>query len=106
LTEPRFVYAIQLTYVYGGKTHGWAAFRMSWGDGDHNNQRNAGLSGCKGGVSLSVETIPQDMWSRRYRGGRQKTITIWVNSTIDGFRICPDTKPFSFGVSEVTLLVP
>ena len=106
LTEPRFVYAIRLTYAYGDKTHGWAAFRMSWGDGDHNNRRNAAVSGCKGGTSLSVETIPQGMWSRRFRGGRQKTITIWVNSTIDGFRICPDTKPFSFAVSEITLLVP
>jgi hypothetical protein len=106
LIEPRFVYAIRLTYAYGDKTHGWAAFRMSWGDGDHNNWGNAGVSGCKGRVSLSLETFPHDMWSKRYRGGPQKSLTIWVHSTIDGFRICPDTKPFSFAVSEITLLVP
>ena len=106
LTEPRFVYAIRLTYAYGDKTHGWAAFRMSWGVGDHNKRGSGGVSGCKGGVSLSLETFPHDMWSRRFRGGAQKSLTIWVNSTIDGFRICPDTKPFSFAVSEIKLLVP
>ena len=105
LTERRFVYAIRLTYAYGDKTHGWAAFRMSWGDGDHDNRRNRRVSSCNGGVSLSLETFPH-MWSRRYRGGPQKSLTIWVNSTIDGFRLCPDTKPFSFAVSEITLLVP
>jgi len=26
LTEPRFVYAIRLTYAYGDKTDGWADF--------------------------------------------------------------------------------
>jgi hypothetical protein len=105
-TEPRDVYAIRLTYAYGDKTHGWAAFRMSWGIGDHNNNEANGGSNCKGKVSLRLETFSHDMWSKRYRDGPQKSLTIWVNSTIDGFRICPDTKPFSFAVSRITLLVP
>ena len=105
-TEPRFVYAIRLKVAYGPQTSGWAAFRMSWGNSNHDTWRSEGVSGCKGGVSLTVETVPHDMWSRRYRAGSQKTLTIWVNSTIDGFRICPDTKPFSFAASEITLLVP
>ena len=104
-TEPRFVYAIRLTSLTetrhtGGRPSecpGEMAITKPGGARDH---------GCKGGVSLSVETIPHDMWSKRYRGGPRKSLTIWVNSTIDGFRICPDTKPFSFAVSEITLLVP
>jgi hypothetical protein len=105
-TETRFVYAIRLTYSYGDNTSGWAAFRMSWKAGDHNNHGSGGVSGCKDGVSLNIETFPHDMWSKRYRGGSQKSLTIWVNSRIDGFRICPDNKPFSFEVSKLTLLVP
>jgi len=106
ITEPRFVYAIHLTVSYGPQTSGWAAFRISWGNSNHDTWRGEKISGCKGGDSLRVETIPHDMWSRRYRGGSQKSLTIWVNSRIGGFRICPDTKPFSFSVSEITLLVP
>ena len=105
-TEPRFVYAIRLKIDYGPQTSGWAAFRISWGNSNHDPWRGEKILGCKGGDSVSVETIPHDMWSKRYRGGSQKSLTIWVNSTIDGFRICPDTKPFSFSVSEITLLVP
>jgi hypothetical protein len=102
--EPRFVYAVRLTYAYGD-TDGRAVFRMSWG-GDHGSGGNRTVLGCKGGVSLNLETVPHDMWSRRFRSGSQKRVTIWVNSTIDGFRICPDTKPFSFAASEIRLLVP
>jgi hypothetical protein len=105
-TEPHFVYAIRLKVSYGQYTPGWAAFRMSWGISGSDTWGNERVSGCKGGVNLSVETIPQGMWSRKFRGGPQKLLTIWVNSTIDGFRICPDTKPFSFTASEITLLVP
>jgi hypothetical protein len=105
-TEPRFVYAIRLKIAYGRQTSGWAAFRMSWRTGDHDTWGNEGASGCKGGISLSVETVPHDMWTERHRGGPQKTLTIWVNSAIDGFRICPDTQPFSFAASQITLLVP
>jgi len=105
-TERRFVYAIRLKIGYGPQTSGWASFRMSWGNSNRDTWRSERVLGCKGGVSVSVETIPHDIWSRRYRSGSQKSLTIWINSTIDGFRICPDTKPFSFAVSEITLLVP
>jgi hypothetical protein len=104
--EPRFVYAIRLRYAYGEKTNGQADFRISWGVDGHDSGTNGGDRDCKGGVALRVETIPHDIWSKRYRGGPQKSLTIWVNSTTDGFRICPDAKPFSFAVSEITLLVP
>jgi hypothetical protein len=105
-TEPRFVYAVRLTYAYGDKTDGLASFRMLWGRDNHDGGGNRTALGCKGGISLNLETIPHDIWSRRYRSGPQKTLTVWVNSTIDGFRICPDSKPFSFALSEITLLVP
>jgi hypothetical protein len=105
-TEPRFVYAIRLEVSYGPQTSGWAAFRISWRNSNRGTWRGEKISGCKGGDSLRVETIPHDLWARRYRAGSRKSLTIWINSTIDGFRICPDTKPFSFSLSEITLLVP
>jgi hypothetical protein len=106
LTEPRFVYAIRLKIRYGTQASGWAAFRMSWENSGRVTSRSERVSGCDSGVGLDVETIPHGMWDWRYRADPQKTLTIWINSTIDGFRVCPDTTPFSFAVSEVTLLVP
>ena len=105
LTEPRFVYAIRLTYTYPDKADKAAAFRMSWGNGNHNKQVNGGDTGCNGGLSLTLDIRPDDMWTRMYRSGPKK-LTAWVNTTIDRFRVCPDIKPFSFGVSEITLLTP
>ncbi len=102
----RFVYAIRLKVTYGDETSGRATFRMSWGAGAQDRRAGEQVSDCGDGVNLSVETIPQDGWARLLRSGRQKTLTIWVNSMIDRFRICPDTKPFSFSPSEITLLVP
>jgi hypothetical protein len=106
LGEARFVYAIRLTYAYADRTHGWATLRMSWGDGDRNRSGDAGSSDCEDGAGMILETFPHSLWSRRLRAGPQKSVTIWVNSMIDAFRICPDTKPFSIRLSKIVLLVP
>jgi hypothetical protein len=46
-------------------------------------------------------------WFRWLDVGRgEQTMTIWVNDTIDEFRIHPDNKPCVFRLSEITLLVP
>jgi len=105
LGETRFVYAIRLRYAYADRMHGWATLRMSWGDGDRDRGGDAGRSGCEGGARIILETFPHSLWSR-LRAGPQKSVTIWVNSMIDTFRICPDTKPFSIRLSRIVLLVP
>jgi hypothetical protein len=33
-------------------------------------------------------------------------VTIWVNDTIDRFRIYPDSKPYVFELSGIVLLMP
>jgi hypothetical protein len=37
---------------------------------------------------------------------KEKNVTIWVNDTIDRFRLHPDNKPFGIMISGITLLVP
>ncbi len=105
LPERQFLYAIRLTYAYGDNTDGWATFRMSWETGNRNSRAEPGPTGCENGVTFNLETFPHNIWSRYRLRGPQK-LTVWVNSSIDGFRICPDTKPFSFAVSDIKLLVP
>ncbi len=55
---------------------------------------------------MNVDTVRPDMWAARYRNAPDKALTVWINSTIEEFRLCPDARPFAFGVSEISLLVP
>ena len=45
--------------------------------------------------TTQVEAVPEG-----------KTVTVWVNDTIDQFRIDPDTGPSVFSVSDLRVLVP
>jgi len=104
LPEPRFVYAIRLQCSYGRRTGEPAALRLGW-RADQGASTAGDASACSG-AGAQVEIYPPDMWARRFRGGPEKTVTVWVNSTVAEFRICPDARPFAFGVSAIALLVP
>jgi hypothetical protein len=90
LEHPKQVYAIRLTCSYDPESDSSVAIRVLWTRRD---------TGTQGSVVL------------RRRFGAQAplddpTVTVWVNDTIDHFRIYPDDKPFGFRLQEIILLVP
>jgi hypothetical protein len=107
LDRPRFVYAIRLRCSYEDDMEGMAEPRIAWGKGDAAETRDGEGPGGENGESLRVSKVVLEIRDGiAFREGRAQTVTFWVNSEIDRFRIHPDTKPFAFKVSEIVLLVP
>jgi hypothetical protein len=110
LDRPRFVYAIRLRCSYEDGASGVADPRMAWGPGDAVETWDGGGPRVPNGEGLWVSKTPLrnplGKWGDRLHDDRTQTLTFWVNSKIDRFRIHPDTKAFAFKVSEIVLLVP
>jgi hypothetical protein len=109
LDRRRFVYAIRLRCSYEDGASGVAEPRMAWSAGDAAETWDGAGPGRENGGGLLVSKIPFRMpgdWGETVRNERAQTLTFWVNSEIDRFRIHPDTKPFAFKVLEIVLLVP
>jgi hypothetical protein len=91
LHKPRFVYGIRLKYSNGS---GRAFFQMFWKRSDQD-----GFSKSEQ-LLLPIANIPRE------KDQGIKIVTIWVNDTIEQFRIHPDNKPSVFNISEIVLLMP
>jgi hypothetical protein len=91
LKGPRFVHAIRLkcSYADAAVTSEEANFQMFW----------------KKGANAFTDAERSVRWSLD-RGRGERTMTIWVNDTVDRFRIHPDNKPCVFRLSRIVLLAP
>lgn len=93
LPQPQFVCAIRLHCSYGKKTSFPVALEMFW------KRSGQDTSAREGHVRLQLNKP----WDER---PEVQTVTVWVDETIDQFRIHPDTKPWVLHISEIVLLVP
>jgi hypothetical protein len=89
LKEPRFVRAVRLKCSYEN-TASPAIFHAFWRRRDRNEFVEAERY-----VTMRVEA-----------SSAERTVTLWVNDTIDEIRIDPDVKPCIIRISEAKLLVP
>jgi hypothetical protein len=89
LEKRRFISAIRLKYRYEN-TVSPATFQAFWKDSGRNDfvdeERNVVMA-------LATDQEPG-------------IVIVWVNDSIDHFRIDPDIKPCGFQLYEITLLVP
>jgi hypothetical protein len=107
LNQPRFVYAVRLRCAYDDEASGIAEPKIVWSVGESGETPDG-----EGTVETGRETLVVNKIPAQTREGkladlpviRVQTVTFWVNSKIDRFRIYPDTKPFAFKIVEVTLL--
>jgi hypothetical protein len=95
LPQPLFVTAVRVTFAYESaalapnENPPPANFRLAWRVGQ--------------GSGRAYE--PGYAWPQGTEPG-EKTITFWINDTISEILIRPDTKPFNFRITDVTLLTP
>jgi hypothetical protein len=97
LDVPQLIYAIRLKYSYGPTAVNPAFFRMAWKNTGRNDFDTA---------ERNIHLKLQHWQTYAPTGPGEKTLTIWVNETIDQFRIQPDTKPCDFRLAEIVVLVP
>jgi hypothetical protein len=94
LDKPRQVLAIRLTFAYELAPNETAQFRMSW--------KRAGVNEFaerERNFTTAIEPPANGQALKR-------TLTVWVNDTIDQIRIQPDRKPYVLQLSAIVLLVP
>jgi hypothetical protein len=88
LDQSRHVYAIRLEYVYEQTTDP-ASFRMEWQPKPPRDENVTHYAK----FDLRMHPAPLN-------------VTVFVNASIDQFRIVPDDKPCRFRLSRLTLFVP
>jgi hypothetical protein len=107
LTNPRHVYAIRIRYAYIRSTNPWPTLRAYWPNSltQEFNDSRAWFSTVAGPDQPTWALVNGKIQTNaRVRTGR--TLTIWVDATIDQLRIYPDSAPCDVRFSNVELLVP
>jgi hypothetical protein len=90
LKEPRHVYAIRLKYAYKNRREDPAVFQLWW-----TGTQPTGRAGKERNVTLPLKRSLED-----------RVVTIWVDDTLDRFRIVPDQKLCVMRIADIRLLVP
>src|SRR5262249_20443298 len=88
------VYAIRLTFAYENPPENPVSLRLSWKRDDQS------------AFPQGKQTVEWTLLPKEGEKAGAKTVTLWVNDSLDQIRIGPDTKPFVFHLSAIVLLVP
>jgi hypothetical protein len=92
LPQTEFIYGMRLHYAYISPTGAPGLFESSW-QLDRSDRGPREL-----GTRVVLEAGPDEL--------NQKTATIWVNASIDRFRMVPKSKMFALRLAAVELLLP
>ena len=107
LSYPRYVYAIRICYAYQRATNLWPTLRTYWRNSTTGDFNDAAA------FFATVAGPDQPTWvlidGKIHTGVKARTIrklTVWVDATIDEFRLCPDPAPCEVRFSSIDLLEP
>jgi hypothetical protein len=107
LGTPRRVYAVRLHYAYLRTASPWPTLRVFW--------RNSGSEEFSDERTWASTSAGPDQPTWALVDGRiqtdalvrtERTLTVWIDGTIDELRLDPDNAPFEFRLSRMELLVP
>jgi hypothetical protein len=92
LKKPQRVHALRLqcSLNYGNDEPAPASAQLSWKRSDQED-----FPETEQNIPLELDTAPGET-----------TVSVWINDTIDEFRIRPDNKPCVFRIAKIVLLVP
>jgi hypothetical protein len=107
LLKPQHVYAVRLRYAYVATSDRWPALRIYWRDSTAEDFADKRM------YVSTVAGPDQPTWAlidgkihtdAKVRSDR--VLTVWVDRTIDQFKIYPDTVSCEFRLPEVEVLLP
>ena len=107
LAYPRHVYAIRIYYAYRRATNPWPTLRIYW--------RNSATEDFNDAAAFSTTVAGPDQPTWALIDGKIQTdakvrtirkVTVWVDATIDEFRLYPDSTPCEVRFSSIELLEP
>lgn len=96
LKDPQHVFAIRLKYSYEAALDNDPTFQISWRKSHSQELTEPGNYRPERSYPLPVSAEKPT----------EQSLIIWVNDTIDQFRIYPASGAFVFRISEIALLVP
>jgi hypothetical protein len=107
LMNPRHVYAIRIRYAYIRSTNPWPTLRAYWRNSltQEFNDSRAWFS-TVAGPDQPTWALVNGKIQTNARVRTERTLTMWVDATIDQLRIYPDSAPCDVRFSNVELLVP
>jgi hypothetical protein len=94
LKEPRFVSAIRVKCEHLDSSNKREYFTIDWGRGAESNSNSPGRN-----ERVQLDYSPAD------KVPRSRTLTFWVNDTIDRFRVKLESDRSALRLGEITLLV-
>jgi hypothetical protein len=112
LGKPRFVYAIRIKCTFENTASSLASVHLSWTMSQRlpfpNDIFTPGERKARVDVSLDTSDVLRtvDGKMRLEPPKSEKAFTVWVNASIDQFRVYPDTSPCVFRPLQITILVP
>ena len=89
LTPPRRIAGIRIDYSHSNRQGAPARFNLSW--------RRPGQAGYSAARRYANWNLPT---------GAGRSTTVWIDDTVELFRIQPDNQPCDFGIDQITLLEP
>jgi hypothetical protein len=107
LPEARHIYAVRLHYAYIKTGNSWPRLSAFW--------RNSAIQQFNSDAAwFSIVAGPdQPTWAlidgkiqTHAKVRTDRTLTIWIDATMDQIRIYPDSSPCEFRLSGIQLLVP
>ena len=113
LPESRHVYAIRLRYTYVKTANPWPTLRVFWRHSSREDFTDRDPALMERQVSATTPGPDQPTWALidgKIRTDAilraERTLTAWVDATIDEFRLYPESGPFEFRLPEIELLLP
>ena len=113
LPEARYIYAIRLRYAYVQTANPWPTLRMFWRHSGREDFTDRDPARLERKLASTTPGPDQPTWA--LIDGKiqtdalirtERTLTAWVDATIDQFRLYPEYGPFEFRLPEIELLVP
>lgn len=113
IPQPKHVYALRLFYTYRQAENPWPTVRVYWRDSTRQEFTDKSSGSTERMFAWTVSGPDQPTWALvngkidvHAKVRTQRTLTVWIDASVDQIRIYPDSLPFVYELPLVELLTP